>query len=47
VAIAADPQEVYRGFGIDRTDYSGDAAWELPLATWLIVDRGVVSRVSS
>ena len=47
-ALPEDLREVYRGFGLDLTDYNGDDAWELPLATRLVVDQtGVIRAVDS
>ena len=39
-----DLKEIYTAFGIVLPDFNGDDAWELPLATRMVVDQAGVVR---
>jgi peroxiredoxin len=39
-----DLREIYKGFDLNLPDYNGDDAWELPLATRMVIDASGVIR---
>ncbi len=43
-AVPDDLKAVYQGFGIDLPKNTGHAAWELPVPSRFVIDRGGVVR---